>query len=304
MGRLTAIVLGSAAGGGFPQWNCRCPVCQLAWSGDPRVRYRTQASLAISGDGDAWVLINASPDLPQQLRQTRALHPRGALRMSPIRAVVLTGAEIDQVTGLLSLRERQPFTIWATTATLAALADNTMFDALAPDVVDRRPAEPGERISLPGGIEAELFTVPGKVPLYLEGENPETATETPANVGVELSLGRARIAYIPGAATITDAMKARMARANATFFDGTLFHDDEMIAGGAGAKTGRRMGHIPVGGPDGSLAALVGLPGRRILVHINNTNPILVDGSPERRQAESMGWEIAEDGMEITLDAQ
>jgi pyrroloquinoline quinone biosynthesis protein B len=302
MGRLTAIVLGSAAGGGFPQWNCRCPVCQLAWSGDGRVRFRTQASLAVSGDGESWVLINASPDLPQQLRQTKALHPRGALRGSPIRAVVLTGAEIDQVTGLLSLRERQPFTIYATTATLAALADNTMFDALAPDVVERRPVQAGERISLPGGLQAELFTVPGKVPLYLEGDNPETATETAANVGVELSLGKARIAYIPGAATVTAAMMTRMMQAGATFFDGTLFRDDEMIVGGAGTKTGRRMGHIPVGGPDGTLAALAGIAGRRILIHINNTNPILVDGSPERQQAERLGWEVAEDGMEIALE--
>jgi pyrroloquinoline quinone biosynthesis protein B len=303
MGRLTAIVLGSAAGGGFPQWNCRCPVCQLAWSGDGRVRFRTQASIAVSGDGEAWVLINASPDLPQQLRASKALHPRGALRGSPIKAVVLTGAEIDQVTGLLSLRERQPFAIYATAATLAALADNSMFDALAADVVERRPVRPGERMSLPGGIEAELFTVPGKVPLYLEDDNPETATETPANVGVQLTQGRARMAYIPGAATVTDAMKARMAEAGALFFDGTLYRDDEMIVQGAGTKTGRRMGHMPVGGPDGTLAALGRIAGRRILIHINNTNPILVDGSPERIEVERQGWEVAEDGMEITLEA-
>jgi len=129
MGRLTAIVLGSAAGGGFPQWNCRCPVCRLAWAGDVRVRSRTQASLAVTGDGENWVLINASPDLPQQIRRSKALYPRSGTRGSPIKAVVLTGAEIDQVAGLLSLREREPFTICATAATLAALADNAMFGA-------------------------------------------------------------------------------------------------------------------------------------------------------------------------------
>src|SRR2546427_7646833 len=132
MGRLTALVLGSAAGGGFPQWNCRCPTCRLAWAGDARVRPRTQASLAVSAGGENWFLINASPDLPQQVRQSKVLHPRGATRGSPIKAVVLTGAEIDQVAGLLSLREREPFMVCATPVTLAALAENAMFGVLAP----------------------------------------------------------------------------------------------------------------------------------------------------------------------------
>src|ERR1700704_5707082 len=166
MGRLSAIVLGSAAGGGFPQWNCCCPTCRLAWAGDVRVRPRTQASLAITADGENWVLINASPDLPQQLRQSKPLHPRTGTRGSPIKAVVLTGAEIDQVTGLLSLREREPFSVCATAATLAALAGSTVFDAL--DQVTRRAVVPGEAVALPGGITAQLFMVPGKVPLYLE----------------------------------------------------------------------------------------------------------------------------------------
>src|SRR5207302_676999 len=152
MGRLTAIVLGSAAGGGFPQWNCRCPVCRLAWAGDARVRARTQAGLAVSGNGEDWVLINASPDLPQQLRQTRVLHPRTGTRGSPIKAVVLTGAEIDQVTGLLSLREREAFAVCATAATLAAVAGNAMFAAL--DQVTRRAVVPAEEIALPGGVSA------------------------------------------------------------------------------------------------------------------------------------------------------
>src|SRR5262245_24544514 len=137
MGRLTAIVLGAAAGGGFPQWNCRCAVCRLAWDGDPRVRARTQASLAVSPDGARWTVFNAAPDLRAQLAAPPSLHPHGALRMSPIEAVVLTGAEIDQTAGLLNLRERQPFVLAATAETLAALGGNTMFDALAPDVVTR-----------------------------------------------------------------------------------------------------------------------------------------------------------------------
>jgi pyrroloquinoline quinone biosynthesis protein B len=301
MGRLTAIVLGSAAGGGFPQWNCRCPTCRLAWSGDARVRPRTQAGLAATADGESWLLINASPDLRQQLQQTKALHPHSGTRGSPIKAVLLTGAEIDQITGLLSMREREPFLVCATAATLAGMADNPMFAALAPDVVTRRALAPGETLALPGGLEAQLFLVPGKVPLYLEGENPETATETAANVGVELSAGGARLLFIPGAAAVTQAMQARLARADVVLFDGTLYRDDEMIASGTGSKTGRRMGHMPIDGTDGSLAALDRVAARRIYVHINNTNPILVAGSPERAAVERRGWEVAEDGMEIVL---
>jgi pyrroloquinoline quinone biosynthesis protein B len=301
MGRLTARVLGSAAGGGFPQWNCRCPTCRLAWAGDARVQPRTQASLAVTADGENWLLINASPDLPQQIRQSQALRPRNGTRGSPIKAVLLTGAEIDQVAGLLSLREREPFLLCATAVTLAALAENAMFGVLAPDVVTRKAVVAAAVFMLPGGLQAQLFTVPGKVPLYLESDSPETASETEANVGIELCAGNARIVYIPGAAAVTPAMLARMEGADIVFFDGTLFRDDEMITTGTGTKTGRRMGHMPIDGEDGSLAALEGLTGRRVYVHINNTNPILIAGSPERLHVEDKGWEIAEDGMEITL---
>jgi pyrroloquinoline quinone biosynthesis protein B len=285
---LTAIVLGAAAGGGFPQWNCNCEVCRLAWAGDARVRPRTQAGLAISVDRRRWTLLNASPDLRAQIAATAALHPR-ATRGSPIEAVVLTGAEIDQTAGLLSLRERSPFTLLATAATLAAVADNPMFGVLA--MASRRAIAPGERIAL-GELTAELFMVPGKLPLYLEGDNPETASESAANVGVELSDGKARLIYAPGVAAVTATMQQRLARADVILFDGTLFTDDEMIHNGTGEKTGRRMGHMPIDGDGGSLAALAGLPARRVYVHINNTNPILVDGSPARARVESDGMEI------------
>lgn len=297
---IIAIVLGAAAGGGFPQWNCNCDVCRLAWAGDQRVRARTQASLAVSASGRRWTLLNASPDLRAQIQATAALHPSG-LRDSPIESVVLTGAEIDQAAGLLSLRERSPFRIVATAATLAAIAGNPMFGALAPDVVSRRAVTPGEKFALGEGLEAELFMVPGKAPLYLEGENPETAAESAANVGVEITDGSSRLAYVPGAAAVTPALRQRLSRADVIVFDGTLYTDDEMIRTGTGSKAGRRMGHLPIDGPDGSLAALQGLTARKIFVHINNTNPILVDGSPERRTVEAAGWEAAEDGMEIVL---
>jgi pyrroloquinoline quinone biosynthesis protein B len=299
MGRLTAIVLGSAAGGAYPQWNCRCPVCQLAWAGDPRVRTRTQASIAVSAGNGRWTLINASPDLATQIRATPVLHPRSGLRGSPIDAVVLTGAEIDQIAGLLSLREGTPFTLYATPASHAAVAANAMFGAM--NSMTRRAVAPGERFVLAGGIEATLFIVPGKLPLYLEGEAPGLDTESTANVGIELRYNGACLVFVPGAAAVSDAVRERLSRADIVLFDGTLFSDDEMIRNGTGQKTGRRMGHMPIDGEGGSLRALDGLSARRIFVHINNTNPILIDGSAERRKVEAAGWQVAEDGMEIVL---
>jgi pyrroloquinoline quinone biosynthesis protein B len=301
MGRLTVVVLGSAAGGGYPQWNCRCSVCRLAWEGDKRVRARTQASIAVSGDGKQWVLLNASPDLRAQLAATPALHPRIGLRESPIAAVVLTGAEVDQTAGLLNLRERQPFVVCATAETLGILTDNPMFAVLASDIVSRRSVPLGERFALPADIDAELFAVPGKVPLYLERGTLEIAAESEVNVGIEIMAGSVRLAFVPGAAAMTPALKARLAGADVILFDGTLFTDNEMIASGTGTKTGRRMGHMPIEGADGSLAALTGLLCRRVYIHINNTNPILVDGSPERQRVEAAGWEVAVDGMEIVF---
>lgn len=299
MGRLTAIVLGSAAGGAFPQWNCRCSVCALAWAGDSRVRPRTQAGLAVSAGDGRWTLLNAAPELLQQIRATPVLHPVDGLRGSPIDAVVLTGGEIDQIAGLLSLRESTPFTLYATPSSHAAVAANAMFSAMT--TVTRRAVNPGERFMLAGGIAAQLFMVPGKVPLYLEGEDPELGAESAANVGIELSRDGARLVFVPGAAAVTPAMRERFAGADAVLFDGTLFTDDEMIRSGTGQKTGRRMGHMPIDGGDGTLAALAGLRARRIFIHINNTNPVLIDGSPERRTVETAGWQVAEDGMEIVL---
>jgi pyrroloquinoline quinone biosynthesis protein B len=301
MGRLTAIVLGSAAGGGFPQWNCRCAVCQLAWAGDPRVKRRTQASLAVSANGEDWLVINASPDLGEQLRRSRSLHPRRGTRGSPIKAVLLTGAEIDQITGLLTLRERERFVLCASPTALDLLEQNSVFGVLAADLVERQTVLPGHPCEIPGGLTAELFTVPGKVPLYLEGDDPDTMSETAGTVGVELHADNARIVYIPGAAGVTDDMRERMERADIVFFDGTLYRDDEMIATNTGTKTGRRMGHMSIDGPAGSLNALQGLAARRVYIHINNTNPILVEGSLERMNVISAGWEIAEDGMEFAL---
>jgi pyrroloquinoline quinone biosynthesis protein B len=276
-------------------------VCQLAWAGDTRVKPRTQASLAVSTDGERWILLNASPDLRAQVQATPVLQPRVGTRDTPIAAVVLTGAEVDQVAGLLALRERQNFTVLATSETLAALDANPIFRVLAGDVVTRKPIARNQPFVLPGDLRVELFAVPGKVALYLEDDDPALAAETGANVGVELVSGGRHLLYVPGAAAVNADLRQRLDRADVVLFDATLFVDDEMILTGTGDKTGRRMGHMPLDGADGTLAALGGLRGRRILIHINNTNPILIEDSAERRKAEAAGFEIAEDGMEIVL---
>lgn len=301
MPRLTAIVLGSAAGGGVPQWNCRCPVCKLAWEGDRRVTPRTQTSVAVSGDGKAWALLNASPDLRAQIERTPALQPRDGSRASPIASVVLSGAEIDQVAGLLNLRERQAFDLFATAPTLKLLGENNIFDALAPDIVARLEVSPAMPFKLPGGIEAELFPVPGKVPLYLEEREHASLTGSDTNAGVELRANGTRLLFVPGAADVAPELIDRLAGADVILFDGTLFTDDEMIRLGVGSKTGRRMGHMPIYGNDGSVAALARIQGRRIYIHLNNTNPVLIEGSAERKRVEAAGWEVAYDGMEISL---
>ena len=246
-------------------------------------------------------MLNASPDLRAQIKATPALHPRGETRGTPIAAAILTGAEIDQVAGLLDLREGQPFGLHATAETLATLKANPIFDVLAPHLVPRRPVGLEQAFTLPSGLEAELFPVPGKVPLYLEAEGADLAAAPGGNVGVEIRAGGARLAFVPGAAALMPTLQRRLSAVDVVLFDGTLFRDDEMIRVGAGSKSGRRMGHMPIDGADGSLATLAGLSGRRIYVHLNNTNPVLVAGSPERQKVEAAGWEVAADGLEIVL---
>jgi pyrroloquinoline quinone biosynthesis protein B len=293
-------VLGSGAGGGVPQWNCGCRVCQLAWSGDSRVKPRTQAGLAVSVDGENWLLLNASIDLRQQILATPPLHPRGAGRHSPIAAVVLTNAEVDSSAGLLALRERQPLAIFATQTTLDAIGANRMFDVVDPAVAPRRAVRLGESFEPLPGIKLELFDVPGKVPLWLEEGSVSTDEIGEETVGVAVEAAGRRLVYAPACARVTQDLEARIAKADVLFFDGTLFADDEMIRQGLGGKTGRRMGHMPVLGPGGTLETLKRHAHvRRILVHINNSNPILIEGSPEEAKVRAAGWEIAFDGMEV-----
>ena len=308
---LRVVVLGAAAGGGVPQWNCGCAVCLAARTEHPELR-STQASIAISADGDHWFLINASPDLRQQLIATPQLHPAaGKLRHSPIAGVILTNGEIDAVAGLLSMREGWPFTIYAHAKVLAILKTNSIFNVLNEKNVRRQPIEEDETFEptlpdgSPSGIEILPFAVAGKSAWYLEGKaHPAGDSDVGDTLGLRIrdkATGRF-LYFLAACAGVSDALKSRLAGAPLVFFDGTVWRDDELIVAGLGNKTGQGMGHIAMSGDSGAIAALAGLDiDRKVFLHINNSNPALLHGSAERKMAERAGWQIPADGTEFTL---
>jgi pyrroloquinoline quinone biosynthesis protein B len=299
-------VLGSAAGGGFPQINCRCRNCADVRRGTPELTPRTQSSLAVSVDGERWLLLNASPDSRQQIAATTELAPRrvAGARSSPITAVVLTGGDIDHVAGLLSLREGVAFALYASTRVLDTLAANSVFNVLDARLV-RRIALPLEQaVEASVGLTVKAYSVPGKVALYLERPEPGFGTREDDTLGLAIteSATGAVFHFVPGCAAVDSRLAARLQGAHLVFFDGTLYADDEMIAQGLSDKTGGRMGHISISGARGSLAAFEALGvKRRVYVHMNNSNPVLREGSPERTLVERAGWEVAWDGMEVCL---
>jgi pyrroloquinoline quinone biosynthesis protein B len=308
---LRVVILGAAAGGGVPQWNCGCPVCRMARTEHPELQ-STQASIAVSADDAHWFLVNASPDLRQQINATPQLHPAaGKLRHSPISGVILTNGEIDAVTGLLSMREGWPFTIYAHPRVLSILQSNSIFNVLNAKNVRRQPIEADEAFEpalqdgSPSGMEVLPFAVPGKGAWYLEGK-----AHPAGEVGVGDTLGlRIKdkasgkyLYFLAACASVTDDLRSRLAGAAAVFFDGTVWRDDELITAGLGSKTGQDMGHIAMSGESGAIQNLAGLDiDQKMFLHINNSNPVLLSDSAERKAAEHAGWQIPRDGTEITL---
>ncbi len=305
-------VLGSAAGGGFPQWNCNGPQSAAVRARVPGFRPRTQSSLAVSANGRDWMLLNSSPDLRQQINDTPELWPHSDAgpRNSPIKAVVLTNGDVDHIIGLINLREAQPFSVYGSDRVLATLDANSVFNVLARDKVPRNELPLGDPCAISGagldlGITIEAFAVPGKVALYLEdAAAPGFGSKAGDTIGLKVTepaTGKAFL-YIPGCAAIDGPLSNRLRGASVVFFDGTLFTDDEMLRQGLMAKTGGRMGHMNISGPDGSIAAFAKLGvARKIFVHINNSNPVLDENSAARKTAEAAGWEIGYDGMEVRL---
>ncbi len=294
-----ALILGAAAGGGLPQWNCGCENCRRARSGE--IPSQTQSSLAITANGRDWAVLNASPDIRHQLAAATPMHPTG-LRDVPLKSVLVTNGDIDHVAGLLTLREMQPFTVFATAGIHDVLGANPMLDALNASVVARKTVALDTPFEILPDLTATLFAVPGKVPLYMEGETVDTEMIGDQTVGVELSANGRRALYIPGCACLNDGLRDRIADADALFFDGTLWADDEMQRCGLGNKTGKRMGHMSMSGDDGSIAAFANIPvGRKVFVHMNNSNPVHDPSSKERAEAEASGWTIGQDQMEIEI---
>lgn len=306
-------VLGSAAGGGFPQWNCNCHNCADVRKGAPGFTARTQSSLAVSSDGRNWVLLNASPDLRKQINDAPELGSQadGGLRNSPIKAAVLTNGDVDHISGLINLREMEPLAVYGSNRVLSVLAQNSIFNVLNSEKVVRRELPLDEPTKLfgadaPLGLTVEAFAVPGKVALYLEdaSKGEDFGTEEGDTIGLKITdpeTGKAFF-YVPGCANVDATLARRLKGAALVFFDGTLFDDNEMIDAGLSAKTGQRMGHISMSGPEGSIAAFEKLGvARKVYVHINNSNPVLDENSDARRHAEAAGWNIGYDGMEIRI---
>jgi len=299
-------VLGSAAGGGFPQWNCGCANCEGVRSRSFPGIVRTQESVAVSVDGDAWFLLNASPEIRGQIESFKPLCPRRP-RDSPIAGLVLTNGDLDHVLGLLSLRESYPLTIYATEAVRVGFTDgNVLYRTLQrfDGQVTWRQLVLEQRSRLGGeasGLSITPFAVPGKRPVHLEGRGPGSAED---NIGLLLEdqIGGRTVAYVPAAASWTDTLDRVLASADAVFFDGTFWSSDELLTSGVGTKRAEDMAHLPVGGPAGGLERLSQLGARRrILIHLNNTNPLLREDGPECAEVLGAGVEIAFDGMEIAL---
>ena len=302
-------VLGSAAGGGFPQWNCGCPNCRGVRSGDLRATARSQECVAVSADGDRWFLLNCSPEIRQQIESFPPLHPRGP-RHSPIAAILLTNGDLDHCLGLLSLRESHPLVVYATDRLRRGFIDgNVLYRTLDrfPGQVTWRALELGREAELadvegrPAGLLVEAVAVPGKLPIHLEtGAAPDPADSVGFRIR-ERATGRV-LAYLSGVGAVSDAVRRAVEGADCVFFDGTFWSADELPGLGLGTKRAEDMAHLPIGGPEGSLARLNGVTARRrIFIHLNNTNPLLRDDSPERAHVEAAGWEVARDGMEVRI---
>jgi pyrroloquinoline quinone biosynthesis protein B len=300
-------VLGAAAGGGLPQWNCTCPNCHALRQNHPHIQSRTQSQLAVTADDDTWFLINASPDLRQQLINNPEIYPdpTKGLRNTPVAGIILTSADLDHVLGLLLMREFTPVRIYATRPVISILKRNSFFHML-----DRLPGqsrwteiEPGVSFHAGNDLVCTPIALSNSLPTYISEAERATLDATGATIGliVEDPQGT-RAAYLPALPSVTAPLKELLSTCSTIFIDGTFWSDDELQRIQPGTPLARSMGHLPIDGPGGSLASLKDLSNiRKIYTHINNTNPILQEQSSERRAVEDAGWEVAWDGLEITL---
>ena len=305
-------ILGSAAGGGFPQWNCACPNCGALRAGTFKGKARTQAQVAISAGDGSWFLLGASPDLRVQIEATPELQPREGVRQSPITGAVLANADVDHVLGLLLMRELQPLRVHATESVRRILMDgNSMFGMLqrAPGQLSWSDFHPGTKFTLlnaggeDSGLRCRALSLGTHYPAYVSRARQSELIAGEASLGliVESPSGR-RLAYMPAVPQVDDALITEIESADVLLFDGTFWSDDELIRIQGSGATARQMGHVPVSSDEGSLRKLAQLRRpRKIYVHINNTNPMLNEAGPEYAQVRESGWEVAEDGWQFDL---
>jgi len=308
-------ILGSAAGGGFPQWNCLCPNCRAVRAGTFSGKPRTQTQVAVSGDGESWFLVGASPDLRAQIESTPALHPKAANqnpRHSPIAGVVLLNADLDHTLGLLLLRELQPLCVYSTLSVRRILTeDNSMFGMLqrVPGQLSWTDIVPGRTFPLrnskaeDSGLRCSVMSLGEHYPAYVSAARQSQLSPGESSLGlIVTSPSGKRLAYMPAVPRTDDSLMQELGSTDALLFDGTFWSDDELIRVQGSGQTSREMGHIPVSSEWGSLRQLAGVSStRRIYVHINNTNSMLNEAGPEYRLVRESGWEIAEDGWEFDL---
>ncbi len=302
-------ILGSAAGGGFPQWNCACSNCRRIRERTLRGSVRTQVQVAVSTDDRNWYLLSASPDLPRQIEAFPKLHPSAQSRETPIAAIVLPGADLDQVLGLILLRESQPLRVYATPSIRRIIMDNNVIFAMVKQQVTWVELTPGAALELcsvsgsKSGMRCLPFALSGNYPHYVDAQLAASLTASEAVLGLCLDTpGGRRLTYIPGAPSIEESWFEHLETSDVVLFDGAFWSDDELIRIQGAGRTSRQMGHLPISGPDGSLEQLAKLRRpRKVYIHVNNTNPILDEDSPEYHRVCDAGCEVARDGMEFDL---
>lgn len=303
-------ILGSAAGGGFPQWNCACSNCRRIRDGTLHGSARTQVQVAVSSDNSNWYLLSASPDLPRQIESFPRLHPGAKSRATPIAALVLPGGDLDQVLGLILLRESQPLRAYATPSIRKIIMENNIIFAMVKNQISWDDVLPGrefELVSVGGansGVRCLPFSLTGNYPHYVSQEQASSFPPDQALLGLRLqhSSGGGTVVYMPGMPSIEESWLEHLENCDLLLIDGTFWTDDELIRIQGGGRTARQMGHLPLSGPSGSLEQLSRFKRpRKIYIHVNNTNPILDEDSPEYQQVRQAGWEIAQDGAEFEL---
>ncbi|HLN00573.1 MAG TPA: pyrroloquinoline quinone biosynthesis protein PqqB [Bryobacteraceae bacterium] len=302
-------ILGSAAGGGFPQWNCACSNCRRVRNGTLRGLARTQVQIAVSSDGTDWFLLSASPDLPRQIESFPELQPTAQSRETPIAAFVLPGADLDQILGLIMLRESQPLRVYATPSIRRIIMDNNIIFTMVrnqitwDDVIPDREFELTSVSGAKSGIRCLPFGLAGNFPHYVDSQLAASLHPADAVLGLRLeSPSGKRLVYMPGVPSVRESWLAHLETADLLLLDATFWTDDELIRIQGTGRSARQMGHMPVSGPDGSLAQLAHLKRpRKVYIHVNNTNPVLDEGSPEYQTVRDAGWEVAHDGMEFEL---